>query len=255
MRIKLLGFVFSFFILTLFLSAAYEETAFVFDYDMVLVDGGVFRMGATSEQGDHISLDEKPAHRVKIKSFYMGRYEVTQAQWKAVMKDNPSFFRGDKNLPVEKVSWNDVQIFIQKVNEKTGKKYRLPTEAEWEYAARGGNKCGGYKFSGSNYIDEIAWCNKNSEEKTHPVGTVSYHNELGIYDMCGNVAEWCGDWYGLYTEKGPDENPTGPKNGRVRVVRGGAWNYYPDECRVAKRYNAYPGVRLREIGFRLVLDN
>jgi formylglycine-generating enzyme required for sulfatase activity len=208
-------------------------------------------MGATSEQGSDAYSDEKPAHRVTVSDFYIGKYEVTQAQWKAIMGSNPSKWTGD-NLPVENVSWNDIQEFIQKLNQKTGKKYRLPTEAEWEYAARGGNKSRGYKYSGSNDIGTVAWYSSNSGDKTHPVGQ-KQPNELGIYDMSGNVWEWCQDWYGDYSSAS-QTNPTGPSSGSYRVLRGGSWNDYTGGCRVSSRTCNTPSSRGSYNGFRLAHD-
>ena len=181
----------------------------------------------------------------------MGKYEVTQAQWKAVMGSNPSRFKGD-NLPVENVSWDDVQAFIRKLNQLTGKRYRLPTEAEWEYAARGGNKSRGYKYAGGNNIDEVAWYDGNSGERTHPVGK-KRPNELGLYDMSGNVWEWCSDWYDEdYYGNSPQNNPQGPASGSSRVFRGGSWLNYAILCRSASRYYSTPDSRYGLIGFRLV---
>ena len=160
--------------------------------EMVFVKGGTFMMGATPEQGSDAGDGEKPVHSVTVSDFYIGKYEVTQAQWKAVMGKNPSHYKGE-NRPVERVSWYDIQKFIEKLNAKTGKRYRLPTEAEWEYAARGGNQSKGYKYSGSNDIGSVAWYTNNSGDRTHPVGQ-KQPNELGLYDMTGNVWEWCSDW-------------------------------------------------------------
>ncbi|MBQ3247459.1 MAG: SUMF1/EgtB/PvdO family nonheme iron enzyme, partial [Alistipes sp.] len=187
-------------------TAAYTDSATAnFDgFEMVFVKGGTFTMGATAEQGSDADSDEKPAHSVTVSNFYIGKYEVTQAQWEAVMGKNPSRFKGD-NLPVERVSWNDIQKFIEKLNAKTGKRYRLPTEAEWEYAARGGNQSKGYKYSGSNDIGSVAWYTDNSSSPTHPVGQ-KQPNELGLYDMSGNVYEWCSDWHGSYSS-GSQTNP------------------------------------------------
>lgn len=207
--------------------------------DMVRVEGGPFMMGATSEQGSDADNDEKPAHRVALSSYYIGKYEVTQEQWKAVMGSNPSYFKGAKN-PVEVVSWNDCQKFIKKLNQLTGLKFRLPTEAEWEYAARGGNKSKGYKYSGSNNLGDVAWYWNNSSSKTHEVGTKA-SNELGIYDMSGNVQEWCSDWYGYkYYSSSPSTNPTGPSLDTERVIRGGNWWDNANECRVSFRKDDNP---------------
>lgn len=217
--------------------------------NMVYVSGGTFAMGATSEQGSDAYNDEKPAHRVTLSSYYIGKYEVTQAEWKAVMGSNPSIFEGD-NLPVENVSWNDCQEFIRKLNTLTGKNFRLPTEAEWEFAARGGNNSRGYKYSGSNDIGSVAWYNGNSGSKTHPVGQKS-PNELGLYDMSGNVWEWCQDWKGDYPSSA-QTNPTGPASGSYRVYRGGRGNY-AGSCRVSFRYRSTPDFRYCYLGLRLVL--
>ena len=220
------------------------------DIAMVYVSGGTFTMGATSEQGSDAWDDEKPAHSVTLSGYYIGKYEVTQELWKAVMGSNPSNFKGD-NLPVERVSWNDVQEFLRKLNAMTGKNYRLPTEAEWEFAARGGNSSRGYKYSGGNSIGNVAWFGVNSGSRTHAVGTKS-PNELGIYDMSGNVYEWCQDWYGSYSSSS-QRNPQGPNSGSFRVYRGGSWNYSAGRCRVSFRLYNTPGGRDSYLGFRLAL--
>ena len=220
-------------------------------FTMVFVEGGTFTMGATSEQGSDADDDEKPTHRVTLSDYYIGETEVTQALWKAVMGSNPSYFKGD-NLPVEQVSYDDVKTFITKLNQKTGKTFRLPTEAEWEYAARGGGKSKGYKYSGSNNIDDVAWYYGNSNNKTHPVKT-KRPNELGIYDMSGNVWEWCSDWYGAYSSSS-QTNPTGPSSGSNRVPRGGSWYNFARYCRVSNRSDYYfPSHRINYLGFRLAL--
>ena len=161
--------------------------------NMVYVEGGTFMMGATSEQGSDAYDREKPAHQVTLSSFSIGKYEVTQEEWEAVMGSNPSYFKG-KKLPVEKVSWDNCQKFIRKLNKLTGKQFRLPTEAEWEYASRGGSMSRGYKYAGGNDLGSVAWYDGNSDNKTHEVGK-KQPNELGLYDMSGNVWEWCQDWY------------------------------------------------------------
>ena len=218
--------------------------------NMVYVEGGTFTMGATSEQKKPDD-DEKPTHRVSLSSFYIGKYEVTQALWKAVMGSNPSRFEGD-NLPVEKVSWNDCQTFLRKLNAMTGKNFRLPTEAEWEFAARGGNRNRGYQYSGSNVLSDVAWYADNSGSKTHNVGTKA-PNELGIYDMSGNVWEWCQDWKGSYIGSA-QTNPKGPSSGSYRVDRGGSWFNFAWSCRVACRYCHTPDYRYFHLGFRLALS-
>jgi formylglycine-generating enzyme required for sulfatase activity len=229
-----------------------EETFTVkgVSFTMKLVEGGTFQMGATSEQGSEAESDEKPVHSVTLSNYYIGETEVTQALWQAVMGSNPSYFKGD-NLPVENVSWNDCQEFIRKLNQKTGKNFRLPTEAEWEYAARGGKKSRGYKYSGGNTLGSVAWYGDNSGNKTHTVKTKS-PNELGLYDMSGNVWEWCQDWYGNYNS-GSQTNPQGPSSGSSRALRGGGWDNIAWSCRVSSRYINYPGIRFYYYGFRLAL--
>ena len=219
---------------------------------MVKVEAGTFMMGVTSEIQDP-SFDEKPVHQVTLTNdYYMGKYEVTQALWQAVMGSNPSKFKGD-DLPVEQVSWNDCQEFISKLNGFTGKKFRLPTESEWEYAARGGKKSRGYQYSGSSNISDVAWYyDGNSGSKTHPVGT-KQANELGIYDMSGNVWEWCQDWYGSYVNS-PQTNPIGANSGSYRVCRGGSWNIKAWHCRSSYRLYGTPVNRGYSIGLRLVLS-
>ena len=219
--------------------------------NMVYVSGGTFTMGGTSEQGSDAYDDEKPTHSVTLSSYYICKYEVTQALWRAVMGNNPSNFKGD-NLPVECVSWDDCQTFINRLNSYTGRNFRLPTEAEWEFAARGGNYSRHYKYSGSNYISDVAWYDGNSGNRTHPIGT-KQANELGLYDMSGNVYEWCSDWYGSYSSYSQND-PTGPNGGSNRVRRGGCWNSYASGCRSSSRYNSAPGFRCNVIGLRLVLS-
>ena len=221
-------------------------------FTMKAVQGGTFTMGSSDDDADAYK-DEKPAHSVTVSSFWIGQTEVTQELWEKVMGKNPSNFKGNK-LPVEKVSWTDCQDFIKELNTKTGKKFRLPTEAEWEYAARGGNKSKGYKYSGGNDIDKVAWYKDNSSEKTHDVGTKTA-NELGIYDMTGNVHEWCSDWYSnSYYSNSPTTNPQGPSTGSYRVLRGGSWFNYAEGCHVANRFNYGPVGRDFDLGLRLVLS-
>ena len=219
--------------------------------DMVRVEAGTFTMGATSEMKDPYG-DEKPAHQVTLTNdYYIGKYEVTQALWQAVMGNNPYYFKGD-NLPVERVSWDDCQEFISKLNSITGKTFRLPTEAEWEYAARGGNKSRGYQYSGSSNLSDVAWYDGNSGNKTHSVGS-KQANELGIYDMTGNVWEWCQDWYDSYSSSS-QVNPTGANSGGCRVNRGGSWSYNAGRCRSSFRNYSKPGYRISDLGFRLFLS-
>ncbi len=228
-------------------------------FNMIMVKGGSFLMGATSEQGSDAYESEKPAHQVTLSDYYIGETEVTQELWQAVMGSNPSYFK-ENNNPVEKVSWNDCKEFVSKLNKLTGMTFRLPTEAEWEYAARGGQKSKGYKYSGSNNLRDVAWYgqwngntydNGNSGERTHAVAT-KLPNELGIYDMSGNVWEWCQDWYGSYSSSA-QTNPQGASSGANRVLRGGSWNCIARGCRVSIRRGDNPSNRNSNLGLRLVL--
>ena len=216
------------------------------NFTMKKVEAGSFQMG--SNDG---GSDEKPEHTVALtRDYYLGETEVTQALWEAVMGKNPSSFKGASN-PVENVSYNDCLTFIEKLNQLTGRKFRLPTEAEWEYAARGGKHSRGYKYAGSNNLDEVAWYTDNSGSKTHQVKTKKA-NELGIYDMSGNVYEWCSDRYGSYPS-GNVTNPTGPDSGSSRVRRGGSWNNRAASCRSAFRIGFGPTRRFDFLGLRLAL--
>ena len=217
--------------------------------NMVDVSGGTFTMGATSEQGSDAFRNEKPTHQVTLSSFSIGRYEVTQEEWETVMGNNPSYSKEAKQ-PVERVSWDDCQTFIRKLNAMTGKNFRLPTEAEWEFAARGGNNSRGFKYAGSNDIGSVAWYGGNSGGLTHNVGTKS-PNELGLYDMSGNVWEWCSDWYGDYTSSS-QSNPKGLSSGSRCVIRGGCWNIDAKRCRVSYRNGITPD-NCDGLGFRLAL--
>lgn len=220
-------------------------------FTMVHVQGGTFTMGCTSEQGGDCYSDERLAHSVTLGDYWIGETEVTQALWRAVMGNNPSNWKGD-NLPVESVSWEACQEFIRKLNQKTGKTFRLPTEAEWEYAARGGNKSRGYKYSGGNTLSSVAWYRDNSSSQTHPVKG-KQPNELGLYDMSGNVWEWCQDWKDSYSSRF-QTNPAGPSSGAARVCRGGSWFSSARGCRVSHRYCNRPASRSDYIGLRLVLS-
>ena len=239
-----------------------EKTTFTVNgvsFNMIAVTGGTFTMGATAEQGSDAYSDEKPAHQVTLSDYCIGETEVTQELWQAVMGSNPSYFTGNLQRPVEQVSWNDCQEFIKKLNQLTGKTFRLPTEAEWEYAARGGSQSQGYKYAGSNTIGDVAWYYDNSYNKgsshpdygTHPVGQ-KHPNELGLYDMSGNVWEWCQDWYGDYSS-GSQTNPNGPSSGSYRVSRGGSWYYDAGHCRVSDRDSSTPTNRDNDLGLRLAL--
>ena len=218
------------------------------EYPMVYVSGGSFMMG--SDDSDAQS-DERPVHRVTLSSYRIGKYEVTQELWEAVMGNNPSCFKGARR-PVENVSWDDCQTFIRKLNSMTGQTFKLPTEAQWEFAARGGNSSNGYKYSGSNYIDNVAWHNGNSGSRTHDVGTKS-PNELGIHDMSGNVDELCNDEYGYYSGKYVSD-PSGPLTGsQLRTIRGGTWDYAAKSCRVSRRNISVYNYRSYNQGLRLCL--
>ena len=208
-------------------------------------------MGATYEQEDEAYDWEKPAHKVTLDSYYIGQTEVTLALWYAVMGNIPSFYAGDLQLPVTEVSWDDCQVFIRKLNSLTGERFRLPTEAEWEFAARGGIKSKGYKYSGSNNLNDVAWYDGNGAGQPHNVGT-KIANELGIYDMSGNVWEWCHDKGGTYSGY-PQTNPTGPSSGSGRVIRGGCWSREDRACRVSARYNCAPDYLDSSPGLRLCM--
>ena len=218
-------------------------------FKMIRVKAGTFQMGSSSRFSNG-----QPVHSVTLTNdYYIGETEVTQELWEAVMGSNPSQAKGAQN-PVESISWNDCKTFINKLNTLTGKRFRLPTEAEWEYAARGGNKSRNYTYSGSNYPDEVAWFFETSRLKPHPVKTKAA-NELGIYDMSGNVWEWCEDWYGSsYYKNSPTTNPTGPASGASRVIRGGSWDGDKSGCRTTKRLDFAPTYSSYTFGLRLALN-
>ena len=226
-------------------------------FTMKYVQGGTYSMGFTAEQV-HGVANEKPAHKVTVSDFYIGEVEVTQALWLAVMDSAPSYKGGwtdefglGDDYPAYRVSWTDALKFIKELNELTGMTFRLPTEAEWEFAARGGNKSSGYRYSGSNNIDEVSWYDGNSADMAHPV-KLKKPNELGIYDMSGNVWEWCQDWYETYTSE-YQRDPKGPSKGTYHVDRGGAWNRNNKYSRVTARCYDDPGLRNKNLGFRLAM--
>ncbi|MBO7226987.1 MAG: SUMF1/EgtB/PvdO family nonheme iron enzyme [Bacteroidales bacterium] len=220
-------------------------------FTMIKVNGGNFMMGNKSKRGGDKYKKERPAHNVTVSTYYIGETEVTQELWQAVMGNNPSYFQGS-NRPVEQVSWNDVQEFIKKLNKLTGLNFRLPTEAEWEFAARGGNYRKKDKYSGDNNINAVGWCAENSGMETHDVKTLK-PNELGIYDMTGNVGEWCNDWKAPYNTE-ITINPQGAEVGIFRVLRGGSWVDRSQNCRVLRRDSAKPEYVYSGYGFRLVLS-
>ncbi len=220
--------------------------------EMVFVEGGSFTMGCTEVQGGDCIDDEKPAHTVTLSDFYIAKYELTQAQWKELMGINPASFKSCPECPLEYASWDEIQKFIRNLNLRTGKNYRLPTEAEWEYAAGGGKLSKGYKYAGSNSIEEVAWYRGNSNRETHPVGG-KRANELGIYDMSGNIGEWCSDWYAEnYYANSAASNPSGASSGSERVLRGGCRTDREEGCRISRRYKESPMKHLNG-GIRLVL--
>jgi formylglycine-generating enzyme required for sulfatase activity len=223
----------------------YTETHAGVNLEMVSIPGGTFQMGSNGAQAES---DEKPVHTVTLDGFWMGKYEVTQRQYEAMMGGNPSYFKGP-DRPVEMVSWNDVTEFCQKISQATGKTYSLPTEAQWEYACRAGSS-GKWCFGDSeNLLGDYGWHTANSGSQTHDVGGKK-PNVWGLYDMHGNVWEWCADWYAPYSA-GAVSNPAGPANSGSRVIRGGDWGLDPESCRSADRYGIPPAYRYHDIGFRL----
>lgn len=225
-------------------------------FTMVFVKGGSFNMGATPEQGLFAAFDEKPSVEVNIDDFYIGQTLVTQKMWKTIMNDNPSHFQGD-DLPVERVSWDECGAFINILNAKLKLNFRLPSEAEWEYAARGGVNSKHFKYAGTDdsSLADYVWFKDSSNGSTHEV-KLKQPNELGIYDMCGNVSEWCSDWYfNSYASNNSKNNPTGPATGIAKVYRGGSWNDKDIVCRVSKRAFMNPTYRNKQVGFRIVLSN
>lgn len=228
-------------------------------FDMLLVEGGTFMMGGR-ENDPYVKPWELPVHEVTLSDYYICTTEVTQALWRAVMgtSSNPSWFTSsngygtDYNRPVESITYANCQNFITKLNQKTGKTFRMVTDAEWEYAARGGKYDHGYMYAGGNDIDEIAWHLDNSGEVTHAVGTKT-PNELGIYDMAGNVGEWCSDWFAYYTAEA-QTNPKGPTTGTARVVRGGSWGQGWRMNRVTYRSDRNPADKNVHVGLRIAMD-
>ncbi len=220
-------------------------------FKMVKVDGGTFMMGATPEQGEEASSNEKPVHQVTLSSFYIGSTEVTQELWQAIMGNNPSVIPGC-TLPVNRVSWDDCQQFITKLNTLTGKQFRLPTESEWEFAARGGVKSAGYKYAGSNVLASVGWYDENAWASYCMEVGLKAPNELGLYDMSGNVSEWCATYWGGYSSTAQTD-PQGPTSGTYRIYRGGSWYIEANNCRVARRMGTTPEKATSLIGLRLAL--
>lgn len=234
-----------------FPSETTEYTVNGVTFVMVKVEGGTFAMGNPDYQSDDDFYNEGPVHQVTVSTFSIGQTEVTQELWQAVMGFNYSGHVGNLQYPAEYMTWELCQNFIVKLNEMTGMNFRLPTEAEWEFAARGGNKCHNYLYSGSNNVNDVAFYEGNSGNETHVVATKA-PNELGIYDMSGNVWEWCSDWYADYSAAA-QVNPTGPETGFERVLRGGSWNSSADKCRISKRFKAPTLFGDNDIGLRLAI--
>ena len=234
-------------------------------FKMVRVEGGSFMMGATSEQGDDAYDREKPAHKVTLDDYYIAETQVTQELWQAVMgatiqeQAQKGAYNTDlkgvgDNNPMYYISWDDCQEFIKKLNQITRRTFALPTEAQWEFAARGGNSSKGYKYAGSDNLNEVAWFDDNSKSQTHPVKQKKT-NELGLYDMSGNVWEWCNDWFDSnYYQSSPQHNPQGPTLGGDRVLRGGSWGNGARFCRVSHRCDYFPDYRNYHGGMRLSLS-
>ena len=218
--------------------------------EMHAIPGGEFLMGSPEKRG---YADEYPQHRVTLSAFYIGKYPITQAQWRAVMRTNPSHFNGN-NHPVDSITWDEAVEFCRRLSYATNRNYRLPTEAEWEFACRAGTTTLYNYGDEEDLVMQYAWCLPNSGNHTHPVGEKK-PNGWGLYDMHGNVWEWCQDWYGGdYYQYSPNVNPAGPTKGTSRVLRGGSWYSLPNYCRSAGRSNHQPELRDPLVGFRVVCD-
>lgn len=223
------------------------------DYEMMLVKAGTFKIGATSEMKDVTPFEEEPSHDVTLtKDYYLGTTEVTQELWEAVMGSNPSAIKGPK-MPVVNVSWDDCQAFVKKLCELTGKKFRLPTEAEWEYAARGGSKSHRLQHSGSIYVERVAWYKSNSDGTLHQVCTMD-KNELGFHDMNGNVWEWCQDGHATYPAEAQTDPCAQADSTEIYVIRGGGWNSGQSDCRYTSRNGYLRTSNNADLGLRLALD-
>ncbi|MCC5946726.1 MAG: SUMF1/EgtB/PvdO family nonheme iron enzyme [Bernardetiaceae bacterium] len=221
-------------------------------FDLVFVKGGTFVMGCQEGRDTNCNNDEKPTRNIKLSNFYIGKYEITQKQWEAIMGKIPNHSKPCTDCPVEFISWKDVQSFIEKINQLTALQFALPTEAQWEYAARGGEKSKAYQYAGSNDIDKVAWYFSNADKKTQPVGQKE-PNELGIYDMTGNVAEWCADSYAPYGKDQNTHNPKVSQEGADYIVRGGGRNSYPAKCRITNRSKKIMAAKFPSLGFRISL--
>ncbi len=240
----------------------FTETAFGINMRMIYVEGGTFTMGCTSEQGGECDNDESPNRQTTVSSYYIGMLEVTQSQWEKVMGTSiyqqqskaggSNTYGVGSDYPMYYVSWEEAKEFCARLSRQTGKTYRLPYEAEWEYAARGGKKNEGTKYSGGWSIGDVAWYTGNSSSSTHPCGT-KRSNALGLYDMSGNVWEWCEDWYASQYLQYDNNNPKGASSGSGRVNRGGGWLNDAEICRVSNRGNNSPSYRYFDLGFRVVL--
>jgi formylglycine-generating enzyme len=239
------------FVIGVNVAKAQSDNELIQHLNLVEIEGGTFAMGCAGIDGMECPGKERPVHSVTLSSFYMMKTEVTQALWREVMGNNPSKFVGCDDCPVESVSWNEIEAFILSLNKLTGKTFRLPTEAEWEYACRGGNQSKGYYFGGDNKVTNVAWSAETSGEKSQPVAKLA-PNELGLFDMSGNVWEWCNDWYFGY-KAGAQIDPKGSDTGLYKVVRGGSWssNFY--DCRISFRSAETPETSSESIGFRLVM--
>ena len=248
---KKLFLLFAIAVVALCVSCSYEHTINIDGIEMVYVRGNTFTLGALPVQDSEAVIQDAATQSMTVSDFYIGKYEVTQAQWVAIMGTNPSKRKGD-DLPVENVSWNEIQEFIARLNALTGESFRLPTETEWEYAARGGVYATNCIYSSSDTVNKSAWYDGNSKGKTHPVGK-KRSNNLDLYDMSGNVCEWCMDWYGDYSLY-PQTNSAGPSSGTTRVYRGGSWSSDEQCCSVLSRSHNDPDYRDGNIGFRLALQ-
>lgn len=233
--------------------ASLSEVTKAIEGNMVYVTGGTFTMGCTFEQ-DSCYHWEKPAHKVTVSNFFINKYPVTQREWETIMGNRPWFSKNCPDCPVEHVSWYDAQNFINTLNQATGKFYRLPTEAEWEYAARGGDKDKPSMYAGGDAADMVGWYENNSEKQTQPVGQKKA-NELGLYDMSGNVWQWCNDGFDEeYYKTSPAKDPQGPTKSTYKVCRGGSWWSERNDLRVSNRDRYPPDARDDDVGFRLAMD-